>query len=111
MCMNRWCNCISQFTQPNGLRIDVCTHTDHAIITLITYTQGLTASQAAEVLKRDGYNALTPPKTTPEWVKFCKQLFGGFAMLLWIGGFLCFFAYGIQAASAEEVVDDNVSYS
>lgn len=59
-------------------------------------------------MKRDGPNELTPPKTTPEWVKFCKQLFGGFALLLWIGGFLCFFAYGIQLASAEEVQDDNV---
>uniref|UniRef100_A0A4W5RD62 Sodium/potassium-transporting ATPase subunit alpha n=1 Tax=Hucho hucho TaxID=62062 RepID=A0A4W5RD62_9TELE len=33
---------------------------------------------------------LTPPRTTPEWVKFCKQLFGGFCMLLWIGAVLCF---------------------
>ena len=30
-------------------------------------------------------------------------------MLLWIGGILCFVAYGIQAASTEEPQDDNVS--
>lgn len=70
---------------------------------------GLTQSRAKEVLERDGPNALTPPKQTPEWVKFCKQLFGGFALLLWIGAFLCFFAYAIQATSEDEPQPDNVS--
>lgn len=71
--------------------------------------QGLTTEQAKAVLARDGPNALTPPKTTPEWVKFCRQLFGGFAMLLWAGGVLCFLAHAITAASAEEYDNDNVS--
>jgi sodium/potassium-transporting ATPase subunit alpha len=31
---------------------------------------GLTNAKAKQVLERDGPNALTPPKTTPEWVKF-----------------------------------------
>ncbi|KAH9389400.1 Sodium/potassium-transporting ATPase subunit alpha-1 [Tyrophagus putrescentiae] len=69
---------------------------------------GLTQSRAKEVLERDGPNALTPPKQTPEWVKFCKQLFGGFALLLWIGAFLCFFAYAIQATSEDEPQPDNL---
>nr|XP_009861357.1 sodium/potassium-transporting ATPase subunit alpha-3 [Ciona intestinalis]XP_026694217.1 sodium/potassium-transporting ATPase subunit alpha-3 [Ciona intestinalis]XP_026694218.1 sodium/potassium-transporting ATPase subunit alpha-3 [Ciona intestinalis] len=60
---------------------------------------GLTSSQAAEFLERDGPNALTPPKTTPEWIKFCKNLFGGFSTLLWTGAILCFIAYGIDAAT------------
>lgn len=59
-------------------------------------------------MERDGPNALTPPKTTPEWVKFCKNLFGGFALLLWIGAILCFIAYGIQASTVEEPADDNL---
>uniref|UniRef100_A0A7N6AV47 Sodium/potassium-transporting ATPase subunit alpha n=1 Tax=Anabas testudineus TaxID=64144 RepID=A0A7N6AV47_ANATE len=59
--------------------------------------QGLTNAKAAEVLLRDGPNALTPPPTTPEWVKFCRQLFGGFSILLWTGAILCFLAYAIQA--------------
>lgn len=70
---------------------------------------GLSSPKAKEVLERDGPNALTPPKQTPEWVKFCKQLFGGFAMLLWIGAFLCFFAYAIQSTSEEDPAPDNVS--
>ena len=61
-------------------------------------------------MERDGPNELTPPKTTPEWLKFCKQLFGGFAMLLWIGAVLCFIAYSIQASQMENVPGDNVSY-
>ncbi|XP_054722785.1 sodium/potassium-transporting ATPase subunit alpha-like [Uloborus diversus] len=70
--------------------------------------RGLTSSKASEVLARDGPNALTPPKKTPEWVKFCKNLFGGFALLLWIGAALCFIAYSIQASTFEEAPDDNL---
>ncbi|XP_074105448.1 sodium/potassium-transporting ATPase subunit alpha isoform X2 [Cotesia typhae] len=69
---------------------------------------GLSHAKAKENLLRDGPNALTPPKTTPEWVKFCKNLFGGFALLLWIGAFLCFVAYGIQASTSEDPNDDNL---
>lgn len=71
--------------------------------------KGLTNAKAAEYLARDGPNALTPPPTTPEWVKFCRQLFGGFSILLWIGAILCFLAYAIQAATEDEPAGDNVS--
>merc|ERR1719348_1313906 len=63
---------------------------------------GLTDAIVKRNFARDGPNALTPPKTTPEWVKFLKQLFGGFAMLLWIGAVLCFFAYGIRSINEED---------
>ncbi|GAB6023141.1 hypothetical protein CHUAL_007223 [Chamberlinius hualienensis] len=71
-------------------------------------SRGLTDNQVKERLARDGPNALSPPKTTPEWVKFCKNLFGGFALLLWIGAILCFIAYSIQAGTFEEPPDDNL---
>jgi hypothetical protein len=48
--------------------------------------------------ERDGPNALTPPPKTPEWIKFMTCLFGGFALLLWLGAVLCFVAYSIQVA-------------
>ncbi|XP_056398913.1 sodium/potassium-transporting ATPase subunit alpha-3 [Hyla sarda] len=70
--------------------------------------QGLTLSKAAEILARDGPNALTPPPTTPEWIKFCRQLFGGFSILLWIGAILCFLAYGIQAGTEDDPANDNL---
>lgn len=34
-------------------------------------------------------------------IKFCQCLFSGFAMLLWLGAFLCFLAYGIQVISTK----------
>ncbi|XP_067123048.1 sodium/potassium-transporting ATPase subunit alpha-like isoform X2 [Centruroides vittatus] len=69
---------------------------------------GLTSQQAKEIYERDGPNSLTPPKKVPEWVKFCKNLFGGFSLLLWIGAILCFIAYSIQASTFEEPPDDNL---
>ena len=38
---------------------------------------GLKKERAAANLAEYGPNALTPPPTTPEWVKFCQNLFGG----------------------------------
>ena len=70
---------------------------------------GLTQAWAMDVFERDGPNALTPPRKTPEWIKFCKQLFGGFALLLWIGSFLYFLAYAIEAISNNVTSNDNVS--
>merc|ERR1712198_261903 len=69
---------------------------------------GLTPDQAKAKLEEYGPNALTPPPTTPEWIKFCKNLFSGFACLLWLGAILCFIAYSIQATAYEEPPDDNL---
>merc|ERR1711935_1108165 len=69
---------------------------------------GLTADQAKKGNELHGANALTPPPTTPEWIKFCQNLFSGFACLLWLGAILCFLAYGIQASAYEEPPDDNL---
>ena len=69
---------------------------------------GLTAEQAAAGQDLYGLNELTPPPSTPEWVKFCKQLFSGFSCMLWIGAILCFIAYGIQSTSQAETPDDNL---
>merc|ERR1711937_307428 len=69
---------------------------------------GLTDDQVKKGIAEYGLNALTPPPTTPEWVKFCQCLFSGFSMLLWLGAILCFIAYGIQASAYEEPPDDNL---
>nr|XP_019958015.1 PREDICTED: sodium/potassium-transporting ATPase subunit alpha-2-like [Paralichthys olivaceus] len=74
----------------------------------VELTRGLTNARAVEILARDGPNSLTPPPTTPEWVKFCRQLFGGFSVLLWIGATLCFLAYCIQVATEDEPPNDNL---
>merc|ERR1712226_1257875 len=69
---------------------------------------GLTDDQVEAGIKEHGKNQLTPPPTTPEWVKFCKCLFSGFSLLLWFGAILCFLAYTIQATNYEEPPDDNL---
>merc|ERR1712170_387 len=69
---------------------------------------GLTTAQAQAGIAEHGLNQLTPPPTTPEWVKFCQNLFSGFACLLWLGAILCFIAYSIQATAYEEPPDDNL---
>merc|ERR1712180_334012 len=71
-------------------------------------TVGLTDELVEAGIKEHGPNALTPPPTVPEWVKFCKCLFSGFACLLWLGAILCFVAYSIQASAYEEPPDDNL---
>lgn len=62
------------------------------------------------MLTRDGLNALSPPKTTPEWIKFCKNLFGGFALLLWGGALLCFIAFMVDYLRIENSTKDNVKF-
>merc|ERR1719445_1907463 len=70
--------------------------------------RGLNSKQAEANVAKYGMNELTPPPTTPEWVKFCQCLFSGFSMLLWFGAILCFIAYSIQATAYEEPPDDNL---
>ncbi|GFN73912.1 sodium/potassium-transporting ATPase subunit alpha [Plakobranchus ocellatus] len=70
--------------------------------------QGLTSEQAKEHLTRYGKNQLTPPKTTPMWVKFLRTMFTGFALLLWLGSALCFLAYFISLLETEKGETDNL---
>ncbi|XP_076750560.1 sodium/potassium-transporting ATPase subunit alpha isoform X1 [Xylocopa sonorina] len=57
---------------------------------------GLTEEKAKEIYHIIGPNALTPPEVTPEYIKFIKCLFHGFAALLWACSLLCFILYGIS---------------
>jgi sodium/potassium-transporting ATPase subunit alpha len=63
---------------------------------------GKTKASAQAGLEKHGFNRLTPPPTTPEWVKFAKLLFGGFSLLLWSGAILCFISYILQASTYED---------
>ncbi|XP_051842588.1 potassium-transporting ATPase alpha chain 2-like [Antechinus flavipes] len=70
--------------------------------------QGLTNMRAAQILARDGPNVLSPPKETPEIIKFLKQMIGGFSSLLWAGAVLCFIAYLIEFSKDKSASLDNV---
>jgi len=71
---------------------------------------GLTPEQAHELLLRDGPNCLTPPKVHTEWYRFVKNIFGGFALILWIGALLCFFAHTVQLSGNQKVTNDNLYF-
>uniref|UniRef100_A0A8C4KGN1 Sodium/potassium-transporting ATPase subunit alpha n=1 Tax=Dromaius novaehollandiae TaxID=8790 RepID=A0A8C4KGN1_DRONO len=71
-------------------------------------SKGLSSARAAEILARDGPNSLTPPKATPEIVKFLKQMVGGFSILLWIGAAFSWISFGIQFAQGAESPFDNL---
>lgn len=70
--------------------------------------RGLSSTRAAELLAQNGPNALTPPKQTPEIIKFLKQMVGGFSILLWVGAILCWIAYGIQYVNDPSASLDSV---
>ncbi|KAM4702992.1 potassium-transporting ATPase alpha chain 1 [Rhinophrynus dorsalis] len=71
-------------------------------------TKGLTSTYAADLLIRDGPNELKPPKGTPEYVKFARQLAGGLQCLMWVAAVICLIAFGIQCAQGDLTSADNL---
>jgi sodium/potassium-transporting ATPase subunit alpha len=69
----------------------------------------LAPHQVKANLEKYGPNILTPIKTTSEWVRFVKNMFGGFQILLWIGAVLCFIAIAVELTTKELPLYDNVS--
>jgi sodium/potassium-transporting ATPase subunit alpha len=69
---------------------------------------GLSEEQASAIYDRDGPNRLTPPKSTPLWVQFLEQLFGGFAAMLWGGAILCFIAFGVSFSQDPDADKSNL---
>lgn len=76
----------------------------------VLHPQGLTSTFATQILERDGPNELKPPKGTPEYVKFARQLAGGLQCLMWVAAVICFIAFGIELARGNLTSFDNVSY-
>eukprot|EP01117_Protostelium_nocturnum_P010463 TRINITY_DN3765_c0_g3_i1.p1 TRINITY_DN3765_c0_g3~~TRINITY_DN3765_c0_g3_i1.p1 ORF type:complete len:1133 (-),score=423.25 TRINITY_DN3765_c0_g3_i1:58-3456(-) len=59
-------------------------------------SRGLSVEEAARRLFMDGKNRLTPPKKTPEIIKFLLQFINPFMILLEIAGLLCILAFVLQ---------------
>ncbi|XP_066428719.1 potassium-transporting ATPase alpha chain 1 isoform X1 [Eleutherodactylus coqui] len=70
--------------------------------------RGMKSSYAGEVLMRDGPNELKPPKGTPEYVKFARQLAGGLQCLMWVAAVICLIAFGIQCSQGDMTSADNL---
>ncbi len=65
---------------------------------------GLSESEAAFRLKRDGLNQFTPPKQTPKWILFIREMTGGFALLLWFAAIASCIAYAIEKVPQDVTV-------
>ena len=70
--------------------------------------QGLTQQKAREVLEEVGPNELKKAKGVNWGLRFAIDVFGDFNILLWVGGVLCFIAYGSQFTQMEDPPGDNV---
>lgn len=55
-----------------------------------------------------GPNHITPAPKIPSWVIFCKNLFGGFSLILWIACVLCLVTFSIQSDLMEQPPYENV---
>uniref|UniRef100_A0A8C6SWG8 Cation-transporting P-type ATPase N-terminal domain-containing protein n=1 Tax=Neogobius melanostomus TaxID=47308 RepID=A0A8C6SWG8_9GOBI len=71
-------------------------------------TKGMITTFAHQILERDGPNELKPPKGTPEYVKFARQLAGGLQCLMWVAAVICFIAFGIEMAKGDITSFDNL---
>jgi len=60
------------------------------------FKTGLRKDQIGELFQIYGENKLTEKGKTPAWLVFLKEQTGFFSLLLWLGSFLCFLAYGIS---------------
>ncbi len=54
---------------------------------------GLTTAAVRARLVRDGPNVLSPPKQLSFPMKFLREMFSGFAPILWIASLLAFIAW------------------
>ncbi|XP_023801835.1 potassium-transporting ATPase alpha chain 1-like, partial [Cyanistes caeruleus] len=70
--------------------------------------QGLSEAVAAERLLRDGRNELRPPRGTPGWARFGRQLAGGLQCLMWVAAVICLTAYGVQRGEGDRGSSDNL---
>ena len=73
--------------------------------------QGISNERAKYTLERDGPNELSPPRTTPEWIRLSIHLFSGFSPLLWAASMLSFIVYAVFAATLEKPIPDYVRNS
>ncbi|NP_001135833.1 uncharacterized protein LOC733327 [Xenopus laevis] len=71
-------------------------------------SKGLKSAFAAEVILRDGPNELKPPKGTPEYIKFARQLAGGLQCLMWVAAVICLIAFGIEESQGDLTSADNL---
>ncbi len=69
-----------------------------------TSINGLNTDQHAKLLEEYGPNCITPPPTTPFWMKFLLCIIGGFQLMMWLGSALCWAVYGISGGTDNQTL-------
>eukprot|EP00184_Porphyridium_aerugineum_P000649 CAMPEP_0184693328 /NCGR_PEP_ID=MMETSP0313-20130426/1566_1 /TAXON_ID=2792 /ORGANISM="Porphyridium aerugineum, Strain SAG 1380-2" /LENGTH=1171 /DNA_ID=CAMNT_0027151379 /DNA_START=249 /DNA_END=3764 /DNA_ORIENTATION=+ len=64
---------------------------------------GLTSAKAAEIFARDGPNILSPPKTTPLWIRYLLTYTDFFSLLLTGASILCFIGFGLDSTNMDNI--------
>lgn len=75
----------------------------HLDISDIKASMGLTSTAAADRLKLEGANALTPPKKKPLWLLYLMHFTQLFNVLLIMSGILSFILYAIDNSTNTNV--------
>jgi magnesium-transporting ATPase (P-type) len=70
--------------------------------------KGLDQEELVKKQQEFGPNLLTPPPTTPFWLKTLINLVGGFQLMLWGGALLSFIVYGYVTISHHTTLPHNV---
>ena len=71
-------------------------------------SKGLTSEAADLARKKYGHNKLKDSQRTLELSHLAHNLFGGFALILWLGSAICLAAYALRASSIENPPNDNL---
>lgn len=61
-------------------------------------TEGMTTEEGDRRIKKYGENKLTERVKTPWYMKLWHELTTFFSLMLWVGGILCFVAYGLDSS-------------
>ena len=64
------------------------------------HIRGLSLEESEAKLSKNGMNCLSPPKSTPEVLKFAKHMFSGFSSLLLIASAMCLLLFTITTAKS-----------
>ena len=70
--------------------------------------KGISDAEADIRHKRDGPNAFTPPKMTPSWVLYIREMTTGFAIIIWLASIASFICYAIERLSQDVSVGSNI---
>merc|ERR1711871_1807864 len=85
--------------EDQGKALLYCMPMEQLLQKLGSNMNGLTEVEAQKYRDMQGENRLTPPAQRSECMKFIDNLTGFFSLLLWLGSFLCFVAFGIDVAA------------